>query len=56
MSLHRYLVKVYESGVSGKPITGHAAYLTERHFDKCVIGDNCDLQSLLAAYRFRAAK
>ena len=54
MSVDRYLIKSFQQASVGQRLTSSVAYLSEKNFDKCVIGEDCGMETLVAAYKYRA--
>ena len=52
----RYLMKSYTAAQQGSQTTGSVAYLSEKNFDKCVVTRELSPDTLVAAYKHRAAR
>ena len=49
-------MKVMQHASTGRKLSGSVAYLSDKNFDKCLISSECGLETLVAAYKNRAAR
>ena len=49
-------MKVIQQASTGQTLSGSVAYLSEKTPDKCLIAPECELETLVDAYKYSAAR